>query len=253
MENGNISEYLVNKPDTARFPLVLDTLEGLSYLHLQSVIHGDLKGANILITPEGFACLADFGLSSVLHDDILHWTSLSTVTSTGGTTRWQAPELMGADEKPTRPTLKSDVYSAGSVIYEILVGKVPYYEYSNNASIIRQVDKGKLPTKPSPTLAVTLELTEEIWEIMECCWAAAPEERLTIEDVTERCNKVRPSVLTYQRATEQQWLRLFRGGSGLPDVGLSTPCSRDLREKLEGYDLDISEADLELLDRLATV
>ncbi|KAJ3558065.1 hypothetical protein NP233_g11585 [Leucocoprinus birnbaumii] len=253
MENGNISEYLVNKPDTARFPLVLDALEGLSYLHMHSIIHGDLKGANILITPEGSACLADFGLSSVDHPDILRWTSVLTVTAIGGTTRWQAPELMGDDETFIRPTLKSDIYSVGSVIYEILVGKVPYYEYSNNASVIRQVDKGKPPTKPSPTLAATLELTEEIWEIMKHCWATIPEERPTIEDVAERCKKVEPSAQTYQRATEEQRLRLFRGGSGLPDVGLSTPCSRDLRKKLDGYDLDISEAELEVLDRLATV
>ncbi|KAJ3565208.1 hypothetical protein NP233_g7777 [Leucocoprinus birnbaumii] len=232
MDNGNISEYLINKPDTARFPLTLDTLEGLSYLHMHSIIHGDLKGANILITPEGSACLADFGLSSVDDPDILRWRSLSTVSSTGGTTRWQAPELMN-DETPLLPTLKCDIYSMGSVIYEILVGKVPYHEYTNNASVMRQVIIGRLPTKPSPTLLATLELTEDIWEIMGH-WL-----------------EYRSRGTSDHRGRRQTMLS--RGGSSVSDVKLLTPYSQDLREKLDGYDLEISDVELELLKRLDTV
>ncbi|KAF8174662.1 kinase-like domain-containing protein, partial [Mycena galopus ATCC 62051] len=67
MENGNVVEFLrKNPPDMDRLSLILDVALGLEYLHKQKVVHGDLKGINILITPSRRACIADFGLSSII-------------------------------------------------------------------------------------------------------------------------------------------------------------------------------------------
>ncbi|KAJ3554084.1 hypothetical protein NP233_g12496 [Leucocoprinus birnbaumii] len=251
MENGNISEYLSeSNPNAARHPLILDIIEGLGYLHRYSIVHGDLKGANILITPEGSACLADFGLSSVDHPDILRWTSVSTITPTGGTIRWQAPELMTPDED-SRPTLKSDIYSVASVIYEVIVGKLPYHEYPNNATVIRQVTLGVLPTKPSPSQSTFLELTEDIWDIMEHCWDTLPESRPTIEELISRYNVIEPSPLTCHRMTEQERFRMDHNGLVISGVGLSTPFSQDFRQRLGGHASGLLDVELELLYRLA--
>lgn len=101
-------------------------------------MHGDLKGvrfvtsnypltmfsrfeqANILISGAGSACLADFGLSSIVDSEILRWTSLKSMTRIGGTVRWQAPEVMDGTGNGSRPTFSADVYSVASVMYEVL-------------------------------------------------------------------------------------------------------------------------------------
>ncbi|KAF9256330.1 kinase-like protein, partial [Marasmius fiardii PR-910] len=66
---------------------------GLAYLHSKEIVHGDLKSFNILITPSGRTCIADFGLSRVTESHGLHFTT-STSTHRVGTTRWLAPELL---------------------------------------------------------------------------------------------------------------------------------------------------------------
>ncbi|KAJ7845457.1 kinase-like domain-containing protein, partial [Mycena leptocephala] len=66
---------------------------GLQYLHEQNVVHGDLKGLNILVTPSGRACIADFGLSSIANAMTMRFTH-STANTGAGTARYQAPELL---------------------------------------------------------------------------------------------------------------------------------------------------------------
>lgn len=75
---------------------------------------------NILINADGSACLADFGLSSVMDAEVLGWTSLTTITQIGGTVRWMAPEMIEAAENCIlRPTFESDIYSLASVMFEV--------------------------------------------------------------------------------------------------------------------------------------
>ena len=93
---------------------VCDIASGLAYLHSKKIVHGDLKGVNILITASLRACIADFGLSRVADTQ-----GLGVFTSTArpaGTMRWLAPELMSGRERPSK---ESDVYSFASVCYEV--------------------------------------------------------------------------------------------------------------------------------------
>lgn len=82
-----------------------------------NIVHGDLKGANILVNDYGEAALADFGLSSV----IAVAGKSTTSTFSGGSVRWMAPEiLLGCfPEDGTPKTCASDTYSYGSVILEV--------------------------------------------------------------------------------------------------------------------------------------
>jgi len=87
-----------------------DIAAGMDYLHTVGVLHGDLKGANVLLKstatdPRGFMCkLADFGLSRVLDLDMTHIS-----THTYGTISYMPPELL-SQGKMTRA---ADVYSFG--------------------------------------------------------------------------------------------------------------------------------------------
>ncbi|KAF8991733.1 kinase-like domain-containing protein [Cyathus striatus] len=119
MDNGNIKVYLEHFPDVNRLYLLREIACGISYLHDKNIniVHGDLKGANILVTSSGRPCLGDFGLSSMMDSEALKWTSLQSTKTTGGTTRWQAPELFDPLVDHALPTKESDVYAFGCVCY----------------------------------------------------------------------------------------------------------------------------------------
>ncbi|KAJ8083461.1 hypothetical protein PM082_009335 [Marasmius tenuissimus] len=92
MENGDIITFLKRKPDHDRMRSIKEIAAGLEYLHSRSpvIVHGDIRGANILVD-EGFnCCLADFGLS---REALTGTTTFES--STGGmkgSLRWMAPE-----------------------------------------------------------------------------------------------------------------------------------------------------------------
>jgi serine/threonine protein kinase len=107
----------------------LDVAEGLNYLHASYTIHGDLKGVgahsgssretlltpgqpNILIKSDGHACLADFGLASIVQGN----DSIVPTHADGYTARWTAPEILKGANKITR---EADVFSFGMVVMEV--------------------------------------------------------------------------------------------------------------------------------------
>ncbi|KAG6906135.1 hypothetical protein DXG01_015758 [Tephrocybe rancida] len=173
MKNGYITKYLEQNPDAPRALLAADVGSGLSYLHDAGIIHGDLKGVNILVDDAGRALLADFGLSSVSDADIVKWTSLSSSSSKGGTVRWQAPELFSATEDvESKNSKESDVYALGCVCYEIFTGQIPFARLPNDAAVILQLQLGATPKRPEATSPAWREwgLTEGIWLFMVGCW-----------------------------------------------------------------------------------
>ncbi|KAF5349990.1 hypothetical protein D9756_009165 [Leucocoprinus leucothites] len=246
MEEGNVCDYLKRNPEAPRLPLVFDTLEGLSYLHRNSIVHGDLKGANVVITPSGSACLADFGLSSVDAPDVVRWTSLSTVNQSGGTMRWEAPELLDETEDggSPRPSFKSDVYSIACVMYEILTGQIPFHEVTREATVIWRVISGIRPTKPSPSSTDLLELTDDIWRIMQMCWSANLGQRPTVDEALHELRQVLPSTLTSSRIA--MWHCLHpRDSPGI--LGPSSPWTfrTALRERE-----DVSESEVRIFEEI---
>ncbi|KAJ7865759.1 kinase-like domain-containing protein [Mycena olivaceomarginata] len=143
MENGNISDYLERNPTGInRLTLLLDVVTGLEHLHGQRVVHGDLKAINVLVSRSGRAVLTDFGLSTVVMDSNI--PGFSTTLESGGTLRWQAPELLKGD----RNSVKSDVYAFAGVSYEIFTGKVPFFEFGERA-ILLHILSGNIPQKSS--------------------------------------------------------------------------------------------------------
>ena len=146
MHNGVLTHYVTNSPGANRIALVspfsttapdqlkrsaqlLDVAEGLEYLHASYTIHGDLKGVgalsrssrvklltvgqpNILITRDGHACLADFGLASIVHGN----DSIVPTNAPGYSARWAAPEILKGAEKISR---EADVFSFGMVVMEV--------------------------------------------------------------------------------------------------------------------------------------
>ncbi|GLB42987.1 putative cysteine protease [Lyophyllum shimeji] len=189
MQEGDITKYLKRRPDVA-----IDVALGLSYLHKHKIIHGDLKGPNVLVNEAGRACLADFGISSVSDPEILAWTSNSAVYSKGGSVRWQAPELFDIEnDEIVKNTVQSDVYAWSCVCYEIFAGEVPFANIQLDVTVILKITSGARPARPKPLSPSWQQwgLTENIWTVMQDCWKRDPLERPSIEEVIRRLSSER--------------------------------------------------------------
>ncbi|KAF9647848.1 kinase-like protein, partial [Thelephora ganbajun] len=122
LDNGNMLQFVRTHEEVDRRSLLIGITRGLHHLHSNEVIHGDLKGSNILIDEQGNPLLSDFGLSSITRNV----TSVNASTPHGGgMIRWTAPELLEAfsdKRKKQTPTTKSDVYALSMVIIEVRSG-----------------------------------------------------------------------------------------------------------------------------------
>ena len=96
--------------------ITTDVLRGLAYAHSKGIIHRDIKPANILLTAEGQAKIADFGVARPLH------SSLTSTRTLVGTPNYMSPEQV----KTTPVSPRSDLFSAGVVMYEMLTGVKPF-------------------------------------------------------------------------------------------------------------------------------
>ncbi|KAG6835339.1 hypothetical protein H0H93_002524, partial [Arthromyces matolae] len=201
MANGDVRMYLSSNPDVPRAPLVMDVGSGLQYLHENSIIHGDLKGPNILIDSAGRAYITDLGISSVTGSHIIGWNYHKPVTSKGGSVRWQAPELFSPDN--TSNSMESDVYAWGCVCFEvklmafafpglntdirlqILTGLVPFSHMQNDFAVMMHVSSGGRPARPEHLNSI-FGMTDEMWPLMEQCWDADPRKRPSSRDIVYR-------------------------------------------------------------------
>ncbi|KAK7686491.1 hypothetical protein QCA50_010088 [Cerrena zonata] len=182
VEHGNIRHYMKNAPSECsvaqRNKWLSQTANGLTYLHEQNVVHGDVRGANIMISLDKIAKLADFGLSVFAGE-----RSRSFHSQRGGVERWMAPELLDPDLPSSRPTKMSDVYSFGVLCCEIYSASDPYWETDNDKHVGKMIVAGVRPTIPSNMDNWFSALATE-------CWNAEINKRPTISDVAARLSTV---------------------------------------------------------------
>jgi len=146
--------------------------------HRHPIIHGDLKGHNVLIDSEGKASICDFGLSIILDGGPTGYTS----SNFGGSLRFLAPELLDDSIR----TVQTDIYAYACTCVEILFDQEPYHQLYKDAQLIRAIFAHQLPIEPSsPEVTFPLFL-----QILKHCWDHDPWSRPSLNliiDTIQHC------------------------------------------------------------------
>jgi len=179
--NSTIMTFISNNPGIDKFPLVTDVAEGLSYLHSINVIHCDLNCNNILVNASERAILTDFGRARMI-GDVFYSTPLMA-----GTAQYMAPELFPPTDEVEINELfskKSDVYAFGILSYQIFTEEEPFacHHARLDYQVVPLVQKGK---RPLCTTHVRDCISQRTWAMMEACWAAAPENRPSADQIAQ--------------------------------------------------------------------
>ncbi len=126
VEGRALLEYASGKNlDTRqRLELFARVCDAVHYAHQKAVIHRDLKPSNILVDPTGQPKIIDFGVARVTEPEIAVRTLQTSAAELVGTLQYMSPEQ--CDGVRSEVDVRSDVYSLGVVLYELICGQVPY-------------------------------------------------------------------------------------------------------------------------------
>lgn len=187
LKGGDVQSYLVPGKLTLkqRIKILLDTAEGLNSIHKNSMMHRDIKAANI-------------GLDKVIKGDELDFTakifdfgtakdseSKGASTHVAGTVKYMAPEQSGGQAY----TNKVDIYAFAILAFELIAEKIAWSDKKlkafNDTRLRQQIPKGLRPDKyEQPSYA------EEILNLYKINWDIEPDNRMTSEQVVEYVRKI---------------------------------------------------------------
>uniref|UniRef100_A0A4X1SVX9 Tyrosine-protein kinase n=1 Tax=Sus scrofa TaxID=9823 RepID=A0A4X1SVX9_PIG len=170
MAKGSLLDFLKSdEGGKVLLPKLIDfsaqIAEGMAYIERKNYIHRDLRAANVLVSESLMCKIADFGLARVIEDN--------EYTAREGAKfpiKWTAPEAINFGCF----TIKSDVWSFGILLYEIVTyGKIPY-PGRTNADVMAALSQGyRMPRMEN--------CPDELYDIMKMCWKEKAEERPTFD------------------------------------------------------------------------
>ncbi|MGZ3419247.1 MAG: bifunctional serine/threonine-protein kinase/formylglycine-generating enzyme family protein [Polyangiales bacterium] len=162
-------------------------LEAMEAAHERGIVHRDLKPENILVKDEGGvyrAKVVDFGIARILEG-----TTLTMSGAMLGTSKYMSPEQVKA---PQDVDARSDIYSLGVTLYELVTGKVPFDEPSHFAVMMAHVSA--TPKKPS---SLRKDLPKPLEELILQCLAKDPKARpANCRELLARFEEALPAVST---------------------------------------------------------
>jgi len=130
-------------PPPQVFAVMHGILQALDYAHKHGIVHRDMKPENVLIADEGMVKVADFGIARLTDDSGAGSTATKTGT-TVGTPQYMSPEQVASSKVDGR----SDLYSAGIVFYELVVGQPPFTSSDADGPFTLMAKHVQAPPKP---------------------------------------------------------------------------------------------------------
>jgi serine/threonine protein kinase len=143
-------------------------LDALSYAHKQNIIHRDIKPANMMLTPDGSVKLMDFGIARSATD-----RSLTMTGTTLGSLNYMPPEQVKGDPADNR----SDLYSLGVSLYEMVTGQLPFQADSNYAMMAAHLEE-----VPKPPIVLRPGIPQALNQIIVMALAKDPGQRFQSAD-----------------------------------------------------------------------
>ncbi|MBN3309156.1 BLK kinase, partial [Amia calva] len=169
MANGSLLDFLkTDEGNRLKLPKLIDMsaqiAEGMAYIERNNYIHRDLRAANILVSESLNCKIADFGLARIIE------TEYTAQEGAKFPIKWTAPEAINFGTF----SIKSDVWSFGILLTEIVTyGRIPYPGMTN-PEVIRNLDRQyRMPCPENCPL--------ELYDIMHKCWQEKPEDRPTFD------------------------------------------------------------------------
>jgi eukaryotic-like serine/threonine-protein kinase len=169
VEGENLRRRIRSGEGPVPIPVAVDwgrqLVDALAYLHRQGIVHRDLKPENILVTSDGQLKIADFGTAMMQGARRLTWRHLSESL---GTPDYMSPEqVQGA-----RGDARSDIYSWGVLMYELLTGRVPF-EGDNWLAVMA----GHLQSTPVPIRRLRPDVPPALEAVVLTAMRRFPEHR----------------------------------------------------------------------------
>jgi serine/threonine-protein kinase len=176
--------------------------DGLNYAHAHGIVHRDVKPENILLSGT-HSVIADFGLARALDSS---WSTRITEPGiTLGTVAYMSPEQAAAD-----PHLdaRSDIYSLGVVVFEMLAGEPPFTGRSAQAILARRLNESV------PPLRTLRDVPEQVQRVVNTALARSPADRFPSASSFAGALETAAGARTRAQGLKPQLLQLWRQGLG---------------------------------------
>lgn len=231
-QNYLVMEFVEGKPLKGPMPvsqalrLAIQIADALEAAHDKGIIHRDLKPGNVLVTKTGVKIL-DFGLAKIKETELCNTETTRTLPPTTeegtivGTTAYMSPEQ--AQGKPV--DARSDIFSFGAVLYEMLTGKRAFRGDSNISVLAAILEK-----EPEPISSICKGIPPELGRIIARCLRKNADRRfqhmadlkVELEDLKEELDSgTLPGIAVMGRKQRRWWLwAAGAGAAALLSVGL---------------------------------